>query len=81
MLTDWVRGGGGIRHVQTRQDGMSRIQIKFRRRTATHFLGGISWLHVSDSTGGQEPHGNSQSGREVMGAVSDSTGSREAHGN
>jgi len=68
MLTDWVRGGGGIRHVQTRQDGILRIKVKLRGRTATHILEGISWLHVSDSNGGQEAHGNSHPGREVMGA-------------
>src|SRR5258708_5749987 len=45
---------------------MTRIQIKARRRTATHLLEGMSWPHVRDSIGGQEAHSNSHPGREVM---------------
>src|SRR5258706_479284 len=45
---------------------MSRIQIKSRRRTATHILKGISWENVSGSNEHQEAHGNSHAGREVM---------------
>src|SRR5260221_568709 len=37
-------------------------------RTTTHFLEGKSWPQVSDSIRGQEAHGNSQTGRDVMAA-------------
>src|SRR5258706_16230964 len=46
----------------------SAIQLEARRRTATHILEGKSWPHVSDSIGGQEAHGNSHPGKEVMAA-------------
>src|SRR5258708_33983690 len=47
---------------------MSGIQIEARRRTATHLLEGKSWPQVSDSIRGQEAHGNSHTGRDVMAA-------------
>src|SRR5260221_356772 len=46
----------------------SGIQFEARRRTATHMLEGKSWPHVRDSIRGQEAHGNSLAGREVMAA-------------
>src|SRR5258705_420445 len=46
----------------------SGIQLEARRRTATHILEGKSWPHVRDSIGGQEAHGNSLPGRDVMAA-------------
>src|SRR5260221_9387281 len=46
----------------------SGIQLKARRRTATHRLEGMTWPHVRDSNEGQEAHGNSHSGRDVMAA-------------
>src|SRR5258705_420446 len=42
--------------------------METRRNTATHILEGKSWPHVRDSIGGQEAHGNSHPGREVMAA-------------
>jgi len=64
-------GGGGAQQL-TLWKGChgctSAIQMETRRRTATHILEGKSWVHVSDSNGGQEAHGNSQSGRDVMAA-------------
>src|SRR5260221_568707 len=46
----------------------SGIQFEARRRTATHILEGKAWPHVRDSIRGQEAHGNSHPGREVMAA-------------
>src|SRR5258708_21961054 len=47
---------------------LSGIQFEARRRTATHKLEGKTWSHVRDSIRGQEAHGNSQDGKEVMAA-------------
>ena len=53
---------GGARQL-TRWKGShgrtSGIQLEARRRKATHFLEGMSWLHVSDSNG--NPHSDSPS--------------------
>src|SRR5258707_13960221 len=46
----------------------SGIQFEARRRTSTHKLEGMSWPHVRDSIRGQEAHGNSHPGKEVMAA-------------
>src|SRR6267378_2288662 len=46
--------------------GMSAIQIKPRRHTATHDLDGMSWWHVSNSNQAQEAHSNSRPGWDVM---------------
>jgi hypothetical protein len=58
QLTSW-KGGHGC---------TSAIQMETRRRTATHILEGRSWVHVSDSNGDQEAHGNSHPGRDFMAA-------------
>src|SRR5260221_14677828 len=61
-------------------EGMSSaIQTEARRRTATHILEGMSWLHVSDSNGDQDAHGNSQAGRDVMDEVKGVKGDQEGH--
>src|SRR5258705_278425 len=46
----------------------SGIQFEARRRTATHILERKSWPHVRDSIRGQEAHGNSHTGTDVMAA-------------
>src|SRR6267378_3866624 len=56
QLTNWMGFHGG----------MSAIQIKPRRHTATHNLDGISWWHVSNSNQDQEAHSNSQAGWDFM---------------
>src|SRR6266699_2998874 len=56
QLTRWMGFHGG----------MSAIQIKPRRHTATHELDGISWWHVSNSNQAQEAHSNSQTGWDFM---------------
>jgi len=58
QLTPWMKFHGC----------MSANQVKPRRHTATHSLDGVSWLHVSKSSGAQEAHSNSQSGWSFMAA-------------
>src|SRR5258705_13071947 len=57
-----------MKFLKGRQGRKSRIEIKARRRTSTHILEGMTWPHVRDSIRGQEAHGNSLPGREVMAA-------------
>src|SRR6266702_608012 len=56
QLTCWMGFHGGI----------STIQIKPRRHTATHELDGISWWHVNNSNQAQEAHSNSLAGWDFM---------------
>src|SRR6266446_3684455 len=56
QLTNWMGFHGG----------MSAIQIKPRRHTATHSLDGISWWHVNNSNQAQEAHSNSRPGWDFM---------------
>src|SRR5258706_6254674 len=62
---------GGARQLTSWKGSHGRtsaIQLEARRRTATHILERKSWPHVRDSIRGQEAHGNSHPGREVMAA-------------
>jgi len=58
QLTPWMEFHGW----------MSAIQMEGRRHIATHSLDGVSWLHVSKSSGAQEAHSNSLPGWSFMAA-------------
>ena len=58
QLTSWVGFHGCT----------SAKQAEARRRTETHTLEGISWVHISEANGGKEEHCNSHTGRDFMGA-------------
>jgi len=65
----WSRGGTQQLTAWMGFHGcMLAIQMEPRRHTATHFLDGISWLHVSNSNGAQEAHRNSLPGWDFMAA-------------
>jgi len=60
---------------------MSASQIEPRRHTATHFLNGILWQHVSHSKQTQEAHSNWLPDGISWQHVSHSNGAQEAHSN
>ena len=74
--TSWLHvsdsNGGSGRTATHNLEGTSWLHVSDSNgssgRTATHMLEGMSWPHISDSNGGQEAHGSSHSGRDVMAA-------------